>query len=227
MNNLKNIKLVMPGNYTSTALYLMDIESDIHPVETMHFKAGATLFSPDIPNRSRIYIVKKGRIDLFRLTRTGKRLVLYNRLPGSFLGIRNVFCHLGEKNFAVAVEDSICSVITKDQLLELSKIRPTLMINILDAVLSSNYLLEDRFIYVAYDTVIERLSYFLINNVDAYNDLIGVTHEEIANNIGTARQTVTTILNMMKQKNLITIKSRWIHINDVDKVQKILDYSDV
>ena len=47
-----------------------------------------------------------------------------------------------------------------------------------------------------------------------------LTHEEIACMIGTSRQTVTSLLNMFKQENSISIEEREIYIVDTDKLNK-------
>ena len=47
-----------------------------------------------------------------------------------------------------------------------------------------------------------------------------LTHEEIACMIGTSRQTVTSLLNMFKQENSISIEEREMYILDTDKLNK-------
>lgn len=46
-----------------------------------------------------------------------------------------------------------------------------------------------------------------------------LTHKDIASLTGTSRQTVTTILNELKDKNLITFDRRRILIRDLDQLK--------
>lgn len=46
-----------------------------------------------------------------------------------------------------------------------------------------------------------------------------LTHKDIASLTGTSRQTVTTILNELKEKNLINFDRKKILIRDLDKLQ--------
>jgi CRP-like cAMP-binding protein len=45
-----------------------------------------------------------------------------------------------------------------------------------------------------------------------------LTHKDIASLTGTSRQTVTTILNELKEKNLINFNRKQILIRDLDKL---------
>jgi CRP-like cAMP-binding protein len=46
-----------------------------------------------------------------------------------------------------------------------------------------------------------------------------LTHKDIASLTGTSRQTVTTILNELKEQNLINFDRKKILIRDIDKLQ--------
>lgn len=47
-----------------------------------------------------------------------------------------------------------------------------------------------------------------------------ITHQEIANLTATSRQTVTTVLNELKTKNLITFNRKRLLIRDLDKIKE-------
>ena len=47
-----------------------------------------------------------------------------------------------------------------------------------------------------------------------------ITHQEIANLTATSRQTVTTVLNELKTKNIITFNRKRLLIRDVDLLSK-------
>jgi len=46
-----------------------------------------------------------------------------------------------------------------------------------------------------------------------------LTHQDIANLTGTSRQTVTTIMNKLRDQNLINFDRRRILIRDMDKLK--------
>ncbi|MBS1654968.1 MAG: Crp/Fnr family transcriptional regulator [Bacteroidetes bacterium] len=49
-----------------------------------------------------------------------------------------------------------------------------------------------------------------------------LTHDDIAHLIGSARQTVTTLLNQLEEEGLIKITRKVIHLPDVKKLQKLV-----
>jgi CRP/FNR family transcriptional regulator, cyclic AMP receptor protein len=49
-----------------------------------------------------------------------------------------------------------------------------------------------------------------------------LTHDDIAHLIGSARQTVTTLLNQLEDEGLINITRKVIHLPDVKKLQKLV-----
>jgi CRP-like cAMP-binding protein len=46
-----------------------------------------------------------------------------------------------------------------------------------------------------------------------------LTHQDIANLTGTSRQTVTTVLNDLRDRNIINFDRRKILIRDMDKLK--------
>jgi CRP-like cAMP-binding protein len=47
-----------------------------------------------------------------------------------------------------------------------------------------------------------------------------ITHQEIANLTATSRQTVTTVLNELRAKNLLTFNRKRLLIRDMDKLSE-------
>ena len=54
---------------------------------------------------------------------------------------------------------------------------------------------------------------------------IHLTHKDIASLTGTSRQTVTTVMNELREKNLINFDRRRILIRDMDKLGEEVDAS--
>ena len=52
-----------------------------------------------------------------------------------------------------------------------------------------------------------------------------ITHQEIANLTATSRQTVTTVLNELRSKNLLTFNRKRLLIRDRDKLSEEMEFS--
>lgn len=200
-----------------------ELASSFDEAEVRTYPAGSIVFMPEDSSCERLYILQQGRVDLYRLTASGKRLVTRQILPGSVFGVRGLLGRIMQKNFAEAVEDSIISIITREQVLALLKRRPELMLRILEMVCSRLYLLEERLVETVYNPVSVRLAYFLLTNADSVSGVLtNITHEEIGNTIGAVRQTVTETLSLMRKQRLIMTKPKQIQIIDRHRLEEII-----
>lgn len=178
---------------------------------------------PEDSSCERLYILQQGRVDLYRLTASGKRLVTRQILPGSVFGVRGLLGRIMQKNFAEAVEDSIISIITQEQVLALLKHRPELTLRILEMVCNRLYLLEERLVETVYNPVSVRLAYFLLTNANSVSGVLThITHEQIGNTIGAVRQTVTETLSLMRKQGLVMTKPKQIQIINRHGLEEII-----
>jgi CRP-like cAMP-binding protein len=183
------------------------------------YTAGTVLFTPD-ESSERLYILTHGRVDLFRISAGGKRLVTRQILPGSVFGLMRLLGQTVQGNFAETIENSEIYTITRQNVLELLKNLPGVALRILEIVGNRLRLLEERFLETAYSPVKIRLAHFLLTNSDQSGMLANITHEEIGDNVGAARQTVTEILGVMQKQKFIRIKHRSIQILNRKNLEK-------
>lgn len=185
------------------------------------YPTGTMLFTPD-ESSERLYILRQGRVDLYRLTTSGKRLVTRQILPGSAFGMMGLMGQTMQGNFAEATEDSDICMITREDVLALLKQRPDVALRILEIVGNRLRLLEERLVEVVYSPVKVRLAHFLLSNADPSSGLLtNFTHEEIGNIIGAGRQTVTEVLGLIRRQGFILIRPRQIRIIERQGLEKI------
>jgi CRP/FNR family cyclic AMP-dependent transcriptional regulator len=202
------------------ALFLDKAEVQTYPARSM-------IFTPEDSSCERLYILRQGRVNLYRLTASGKRLVTRQILPGSLFGVRALLGRVMQRNFAEAVENSTICIITREQVLALLKRRPELALQIMEMVCKRLYLLEERLVETVYSPVSVRLAYFLLTNADSATGLLtNITHEEIGDTIGAVRQTVTETLSLMRKQGLISAKPKQIRIIDRQGLEGVIKGSD-
>lgn len=188
------------------------------------YPAGSFLFIPETGTIGRIYILKEGRIEMFRLSQNGKRLITGEIFPGTVLGVRGVLGRTIQRNFAQAVEDSIVSTISKEQFIKYLNSNPSLAVRLLENSYELISMLEERLFAVAYVSVRQRLANFLLSNIDKDSGaLSNCTQEEIGNTLGAARQVVTKHLSMMRKEGLIFTKPKEIKVIDRHGLKKIVN----
>jgi CRP/FNR family transcriptional regulator, cyclic AMP receptor protein len=183
-------------------------------VELQTCPVGTILFTPEDPCEV-LYILREGRVELYRLTASGKRLVTRQILPGSVFGVMGLLGQTMQGNFAETIEDSSICTITREDVLTLLKRRPDIALRMLEIVGSRLRLIEERFLEAVYSSVDVRLAHFLLTYTDsASGELANITHEEIGDTIGVVRQTVTETLGLMRKRGLIQKGPKHIQIID-------------
>ena len=196
-------------------------------IELQTYLAGGIIFAPGSHLCEHLYILQQGRIEMYRLTAGGKRLVTRQITPGLMFGVRGLLGRMMQENFAEAVEYSTVYMITRDHFWELLKRQPDLALRILKAVCSRLNLLEERLVATAYNPVMVRLAYFLLTGFNPDSGILpNITHEEIGNMIGAVRQTVTETLGFMRKKGLILTKRKQIQIIDRAGLEEIIRISE-
>jgi CRP/FNR family transcriptional regulator, cyclic AMP receptor protein len=185
--------------------------------------AGTIIFMPE-ESGERLYMLRRGRVELFRITPGGKRLVIRQILPGEIFGIMGALGQTEQGNYAETTEDSLIASAGRDEFLEILKQRPELALRLLEVVGARLRLLEERLVDAVYSTVRQRIVHFLLNNVNSNSYiLMDFSHAEIGDYIGAARQTVTDNLNKMQDQGFISIRPKKIKIVDMQGLKQIIN----
>jgi CRP-like cAMP-binding protein len=194
----------------------------------MHFPKGHILFSAgDIADR--IYLVEEGYVKIYRIASDGRRVTVgCMRSPGELMGLAETLYHGERTCFAGSVNDVKAVVVRKAKFEQLLEDKPKLAIKVAKLLGARMREAEAIVHELVCWQVPGRLALMLLKMAE----LAGVetdkgvkidlrlTHEEMANMIGTSRQTVTSTLNNFKQENSITMEGRDILLTDIDKLTK-------
>lgn len=185
-----------------------------------HIQRGEHVFEAGSPGHH-TYFLERGRINIYQLSPTGKAVLLWFCLPGEVFGLAEVCRGGGRQTYAEAVESSsVLAVPQQDfrKFLE-NHLSTALLIN--DVLASRLRTLGDMLVNLVADDVHTRLIKLLTRLSSLYGRRTGnesicldvsLTHQEIADMIGTTRQSVTSLLNALRRQSLLRIEQRRIHI---------------
>jgi CRP-like cAMP-binding protein len=192
-----------------------------------HFKKDDFIFFPNEP-ASHIYMIAEGRVRIGHYLDDGKEVI------SAILGSGEIFGELalaGEerrRDFAQAMDSNtmVCPL-GIDDLKSLMWENKELSFKMLKLVGLRLIRLERKLELLVFKDARTRIVEFLKDTASwkgkkvGYETLIPtkLTHKDIAALTGNSRQTVTTILNEMKEQNLITFDRRRILIRDLEKLQ--------
>lgn len=188
---------------------------------TSAYPKGATLFMEGHPSNG-IYMLCQGRVKLSTCSRDGKVIILGIAKAGEILGLSAAVSDLNYEATAEVLEPCQVNFVKKDDFLCFLKQNP-------EACFSAAKQLSNKY-YTAYTqvrsfglshTAADKLAKLLLewaktnrNGNGSIHLKISYTHEEIAEMIGTSRETVTRILKDFKDRKLITLNGSDLFIHD-------------
>ncbi|MEI7998117.1 MAG: Crp/Fnr family transcriptional regulator [Candidatus Omnitrophota bacterium] len=193
------------------------------------FEKGEFLFTEG-SSCERIFIVKSGRVKVFRTASSGREQILEILEPG-----QTCACNPGSSSWACVTNSqamTACEVwfLPRDNYIKLVNSNSSMMHAL-------NKLFADRLCHfssliadVSLNEVKKRLIKFLLDMSDEDQESskkdevlsINFTREEIAQRIGTARETIVRHLYQLKESKLIDIKPRQIIIRNREGLHKLL-----
>ncbi|MCG3175237.1 MAG: CRP-like cAMP-activated global transcriptional regulator [Candidatus Omnitrophica bacterium] len=188
------------------------------------FAKGEALFH-ESASCERVFIVKTGRVKVYRMSTSGREQVIETLEPGDTCACNPGSAAWTCSSSAEAVVPTTVWFLSRDSYVRIVNTRTNVShaLNRLFAEKLSKLscLVED----VSLNDVRKRLVKFLLDlRADSRSDTLEVpfTRQEIAQRIGTARETVARHLYELKRKHLIDIKSRQIVLLNKPGLQKIL-----
>ena len=174
---------------------------------------GRVFHTPDEPGEV-IFILKRGKVDLYRLTADGRKLVVATLGPHSIFGEMGLVGQGLYGCFAEAVDDCLLCVLSRSDLQDLIRRNPDVALRFLDdmgrRLQEREAALED----IAFRALPTRLAALLLREADKGGVVSGLSHEEIAERLGTYRETVSQILGRFRHEGLISVEPRRIELLD-------------
>jgi len=185
---------------------------------------GRVFYRPEDPGE-RLFLLRQGRVQLYRISPEGKKLVIATLGPGALFGEMALLGQQMHNAFAEAMEDCSIMVMSRADLERLMLSDPTIGRRILALTQRRLTDAESRLEDMAFKGIPARLASLLLRlSADQDSDSItGLTHQDLAETIGTYRETATQVLNDLKADGLIEIGRKRITILDADRLRDIAE----
>lgn len=177
---------------------------------TTPYPTDAVLFVEEQQPRG-VFVVLRGRVKLSVSSRDGKTLILRIAEAGEVLGISACVSNHQYEATAETLEPAEIAFVKRADLLHLMQTNNDLALWLAEK-LSDEYSFTCREVrnLMLVDSARGKLARFLVEYLDKNSSLkqpgkmkLGLTHEEIAQMIGSSRETVTRVLAFFKKNNLI------------------------
>jgi CRP/FNR family transcriptional regulator, cyclic AMP receptor protein len=170
-----------------------------------------------------LFLVKSGQVQLYRISPEGKKLVIATLGPGTLFGEMALLGQQMHNAFAEALDDCLILVMSRADLERLILNKPLVGLRMLEITGRRLNDAEARLEDMAFKGIPARLASLLLrlSAERASTDITGLTHQDLAETIGTYRETATQVLNDMKGQGLIEIGRKRITIKDAEKLAQV------
>lgn len=184
---------------------------------------GRVFYTPDETGEV-LFLLKKGRVQLYRISPEGKKLVIATLGPGSMFGEMSMVGQGMYNTFAEAIEDCTLCIMGRGDLKRILIDKPQVGLRIVETLGHRLREAEARLEDIAFKNIPARLASLLLRLQEEYGDTIeGYTHQDLAEMIGTYRETTTQTLNDFKRDGLLEIGRKRIELYDLEGLQDITD----
>lgn len=214
-------------------LQMVDIFQDLTEAEVEEIdrattmtscRRGRILYMPEDTSEV-LFLLKQGKVQLYRISPDGKKLVIATVGPGSVFGEMALIGQGMHNTFAEAIEDCVLCVMSRDDVERLLVTKPSVALRIFEVLGRRLKDAEWRLEEIAFKGIPARLASLLLQLADEQgaDTIMGLTHQDLGEQIGTYRETTTQTLNTFKSEGLIDIGRKRITILNREGLQNIAD----
>lgn len=198
---------------------------ELNRITTMsHVPRGRVFYRPEEPGEV-LFILKEGRVQLYRISPEGKKLVITTLGPHTLFGEMALLGAKMHNTFAEAIDDCLICVMSRTDLERLILNKPQVALRILEVTGKRLREAEERLENMAFKGIPARLASLLLRLAEEQgsNEISGLTHQDLAESVGTYRETATQVLNDLKSQGLIDIGRKRIKILDAERLAEVAE----
>ncbi|MGB0887225.1 MAG: Crp/Fnr family transcriptional regulator [Vicingaceae bacterium] len=185
------------------------------------------IYFPEDPSSS-IFFLKRGRVKIGSYSDSGKEIIKAILNPGEIFGELSLVGQEKRKDFAIALDNNIvvCSLGMKEMETMIEK-NPMIGIKVTKLIGFRLEKIERRFESLVFKDARTRIIDFIVDLGREKGKEIGkeilvkhnLTHMDMANLTATSRQTVTTVLNELKEQHLLHLERNQFLIRAIDQLK--------
>jgi CRP/FNR family cyclic AMP-dependent transcriptional regulator len=193
---------------------------------------GDVLYSPQ-DSTERLFILKKGRVQLYEMDRGGEEITL------SVVEEANVFGEMAltgqslEGLYVRALTPSTVVSLRREELEDLIMTKPEVGLRLVRKLAEKLHASEARYADIIGKDVPARLATLILTLVDSegvvssesYRIPTHYTHEQLASMIGCKRVAVSRAFSRLKEAGAVQLKERHIIIKDIDTLKNLAEAS--
>jgi CRP-like cAMP-binding protein len=191
------------------------LRSLVPHAEMKEYRKRQVVFLPGDPGNT-VLFVHQGRIKVSKVTLDGKELTLAYRGPGDLCGELSLVAGGPREEMAEAADALLITELNRDVFDELIKAHHALAYRMVHLAIERRREIENQIEYILFKDVGTKLAELIlklagehgVDNPRGTLVTLKITHQEMANLIGSTRETVSLTLSQFKKKGLIYTEGR-------------------
>ncbi len=202
-------------------------KNGLHLKNTKEYKKGEYIYLPG-ESADKIYFISSGRVKVGHYAKSGKEITKAILDEGELLGeLAGTSDNEKRRDFAQTMSDTTLCIMTEEEMNEMMREHSSFSTFLMKIFTSRILKMEKRLESLVFKDSRTRIVEFLLELVEEKGERVGyewvvrkfLTHQEIANLTATSRQTVTTVLNDLKNEDILTFDRRRLLIRDLDRLK--------
>ncbi len=226
MQNRAEQAAVLSGLAPFQGISEKEIQREICPLVRLGKQKEGEFFYRAGDDCEATYFVVEGEVSLYRFSDSQRKVVLSNLGKDEFFGEQTLLA--GKRNhasWAEAMADTICVEITRQNLAYLRRRFPSLTLHMYQGEQRKLGRALKTVRSIRLESVFLRVMRALLSTHDANQTTVleDLGHQDIANMVGTNRETVTNILHELEERGLISKGRMQITLLDVEQLRQRLE----
>ncbi len=197
-------------------------------LDLREIKRREVIYLPGDPGDT-IFLLNEGRVKLSKVTRDGKALTLAYCKGSELFGETCIVGGTPREEMAEAIETSIVTEIHRTVFDSLLSNNASFGHHMTKLMAKRRLDLENKLETLVFRDVTSKLAELLLNLASEYGveesrgTLIAlkITHQELANLIGSTRETVSLTLSQFKQKDMLTTEGRKVIVTNRESLRAL------
>jgi CRP-like cAMP-binding protein len=203
----------------------MDAIAAAAPMKT--FAAGDLLYSTHKPTET-LFILKRGRVRIFRISADGRALTTAIITPGTIFGEMVLLGQSMHDNYAEALDEAVVCVMSRADVHTVLLSDARIAARITEILGRRLRQMEQRLSDTVFKTVPQRIAGTLLElagqqrryRLPGRDPVVALTHEQVAAVVGTSRETATKTLGEFAELGLIQLRRGRITLLDPDRLRE-------
>jgi CRP/FNR family cyclic AMP-dependent transcriptional regulator len=193
---------------------------------------GTVVWSPDAP-KPVLFIVKAGRVSLYRLAAGGRRLTLAILGPGGVFGEMPLVGQRMGQGYAETLEPSVLCIMSEQDVREMLLADPRVAGRIAESLGRRLAEVEQRLTDTVLKTAAQRVAAVLwrLSAVPGRPGVLGgprsaevrLTHEQLSELVGTTRETTSKVLGDLRDAQILRLRRGGLVVLDRDRLRAASD----